>query len=259
MSAPRVIVTRPEGQNGELAAGLRAIGWEAVEVPAIGIEPPESYDALDRALAGLDRFDWVLLTSRNAVAAMFDRLAVVAPGVSMPRLRFAAIGPGTAEALGARGVAPVWIPSRYLSEAVAGELPATAGQRVLRLRAEVASEAPAVELPRRGVEVVEAVAYRTVEGPAASRERLRRAVEQGVEAVIFTSASTVRGLVRLAGESGCAEALRSLLLVAIGPVTARALEEAGLRAGLVAAVHTIEGIVASLAERRNVRAGFPSR
>lgn len=259
MSVARVIVTRPEGQNGELAAGLRAIGWDAVEVPAIAIEPPASYDDLDRAIAGLDRFDWILFTSRNAVGSFFDRLALAAPGRELAPVRAAAIGPGTAEALGARGVSPVWIPSRFLSEAVAEELPAAAGQRVLRLRAEAASAVPARALRERGVDVVEVVAYRTVEGPAASRERLRAAMEEGVEAVVFTSASTVRGLVRLAAETGYAAALRALLLVAIGPVTSRALEEAGLRPGLVAAVHTIDGIIASLAERRNARAGFPSR
>lgn len=259
MTAPRVIVTRPEGQNDAFAARLRAIGLEAVEVPAIAIEPPASYAMLDRVVAALDTFDWVLLTSRNAVAALFDRRAVVAPGRPMPRLRFACIGPGTAEALASRGASPVWIPSRYLSEAVAEELPVSAGQRVLRVRAESASDVPARGLRSRGVEVVEVVAYRTVEAPPGSRERLRRAVREGAEMAIFTSASTVRGLLRLAEETGTAAALRAMTLVAIGPVTARALEEAGLRAGLVAADHTSDGIVAALAERRKARAGFESR
>lgn len=258
MSAPRVILTRPEGENAGLAARLREIGLEGIEVPAIAIEPPLSYEELDRAVAELDTFDWVVVTSRHAVAALFHRRSVVSPAGPMPR-RLAAIGPGTAEALTARGVTPVWIPSRYLSEAIADELPATSVQRVLRVRAESASEVPARELRSRGVEVVEAVAYRTVEAPAASRERLRRAVRDGAEAAIFTSASTVRGLLRLAEETGTAEAVRALTLVAIGPVTARALEQAGLRAALIAAEHTIDGIVAALAERRNARAGFPSR
>jgi uroporphyrinogen-III synthase len=255
----RVLITRPEGHNGGFAARLREIGVEPVEVPAVRIEPPASFEDLDRAVAGLDGFDWILLTSQNAAAALFGRLSVVAPGCPVPRLRWAAIGSGTADALRARGIRDVWTPSRYLSEAVAEELPARAGERVLRVRAEIASEIPARDLRLRGVKVSEVTAYRTVEAPPASREPLARALREGVDAAIFTSASTVRGLIRLAEEVGQAEALSTLLIVAIGPVTARALLDAGLRADVVAPVHTIEGIVNVFRERRTTRAGVESQ
>ena len=98
-----------------------------------------------------------------------------------------------------------------------------------------------------------------MEAPPASREPLARALREGVDAAIFTSASTVRGLIRLAEEVGQAEALSTLLIVAIGPVTARALLDAGLRADVVAPVHTIEGIVNVLRERRTTRAGVQSQ
>ena len=256
----RVLITRPEGHNGGLAARLREIGVEPVEVPAVRIEPPASFEDLDRAIAALDGFDWILLTSQNAAAALFGRLSVAASGRPMPRrLQWAAIGSGTADALRARGIRDVWTPSRYLSEAVAEELPARAGERVLRVRAEIASEIPARDLRLRGVKVSEVTASRTVEAPPASREPLARALREGVDAAIFTSASTVRGLIRLAEEVGQAEALSTLLIVAIGPVTARALLDAGLRAGVVAPVHTIEGIVNVLRERRTTRAGVQSQ
>jgi uroporphyrinogen-III synthase len=257
VTAPRIIITRPEGQGDALAQHLRAIGYEPVAVPAIAIEPPASFDALDRAIQDLPRFDWALFTSRNGVEALLNRRAAVAPAVPLPR-RLAAIGPGTAEALAARGYAGAWVPSRFLSAAVADEMPAEAGQRVLRVRAEAASELPTRGLRARGVEVVDVVAYRTVEGPPASRARLDQALRQGAEAVVFTSASTVRGVLKLAAETGWTAALPRLLLVAIGPVTARALKQAGLRAGIVARSHAAEGIVAALAERRGMHAGFPS-
>lgn len=245
----RLLVTGPHGQSERICGRLREIGIEPVEVPAVAIVPPDSYEELDRAIADLDRFDWVLVTSQNAVAAMFERLAVVAAERPLPRLHWAAIGPGTAQALRSRGVARVWVPTRYLSEAVGAELPAVAGERVLRIRSEVASAVPAELLRAKGIEVDEVVGYRIVEAPTASRQRLRDALEGGVDGVLFTSASTVRGLLRLAEETGLGDELRQLLIVAIGPVTASAVESAGLRAGLVAKVHSIDGIVNALRER----------
>jgi len=246
---PRLLVTGPHGQSERMCGRLREIGIEPVEVPAVAILPPDSYEELDRAIATLDRFDWVLVTSQNAVAAMFERLAVVAAGKPLPPLHWAAIGPGTAEALRLRGVNSVWIPTRYLSEAVGAELPAVAGERVLRIRSELASAAPAELLRAKGIEVDEVVAYRILEAPPASRQRLRDAVETGADGVLFTSASTVRGLLRLADETGLGDELRRLPIVVIGPVTASAVESAGLRPRIVADVHSIDGIVNVLRER----------
>lgn len=246
----RLLVTRPDGQSESLCARLREIGIEPVEVPAVAIVPPESFETLDGAVARLERYDWVLVTSRNGVEALFDRLDALARHDGIPSaLRWAAIGPGTAQALRSRGVARVWVPSRYLSEAVGAELPAVAGERVLRIRSEVASAVPAELLRAKGIEVDEVVGYRIVEAPTASRQRLRDALKGGVDGVLFTSASTVRGLLRLAEETGLGDELRQLLIVAIGPVTASAVESAGLRAGLVAKVHSIDGIVNVLRER----------
>lgn len=241
----RILITRPAAQMRRLSEQLSAAGFEAVEVPAVAIAPPESYEELDRAIAGLHEFDWVLLTSQNAVAALFERLAVVAPGRTVPRLQWAAIGPGTAAALAGRGITEVWTPSRFLSAAVAEELPARPGERVLRLRAEGAAEiAPA--LRARGLAVHEVVVYRAVEAPADSIPTLRRALAAGVDAVVLTSASTARGLLALAAAARVTDALQAAAIVAIGPVTAAAARETGLRVSEIAEEHTVEGIVQAL-------------
>lgn len=245
----RFLVTRPKGRSEELCARLRAIGIEPIEVPAISIEPPLSYEDLDRAITELETYDWVLVTSGNAVAAVFERASILGVPLAMPRRQWAAIGPGTAEELRRRGVDHVWIPNRFLSEAAGSELPAVAGDRVLRIRAELASDAPAALLRARGIEVTEVAAYRTVEAPPASRELLRDALDSGVEGVIFTSASTVRGLLRLAQSVERGDGIRRLLIVAIGPVTAAEVEAMGLRAWVVANEHSIDGIVNVLRER----------
>lgn len=248
MRPARVLVTRPAGQADELRDLLRAAGFEPVEVPAIAIVPPESYEELDRAIARLGQFDWILVTSANAVAALFGRIAVIAREWTMPRRQWAAIGPGTAGALAAYGVTDAWMPSRFLSEAILEELPARPGERLLRLRAEAAAEiAPA--LRERGITVDEVVVYRTIEAPPASVPLLREAFASPVDAVVLTSASTARGLAALARAAGVEGALHGVPIVAIGPVTTAAARAAGLEVVSVAEEHTARGVAQALHRR----------
>lgn len=245
MSGRRYLVTRPAEHAPGLSEALRAAGFEPVEVPAVAVEPPASWEGLDDALRRISEFDWLLVTSRTGVEALFDRAG---PGFAWPPgLRWAAIGPGTAAALRRRGIPHAWVPSRYLGEAVAREMPAARGERVLRVRAEQASEAPTVGLRARGVAVTEVVAYRIRTAPDSSRAALAAALAAGVEGVIFTSASTVRGFLALAEAVGAPEAVRSLRVVAIGPVTAAALREAGMAPAVVAEEHSVPGIIAAMA------------
>lgn len=244
MTARRYVVTRPVEHAAGLSEALRAAGVEPVEIPAVAVEPPASWEALDEALGRIHAYDWLLLTSRSGVDALFDRA-----GAHMawpPGLRWAAIGSGTAEALRRRGIAKVWIPSRFLGEAVAQEMPAAPGERVLRVRAEQASAAPSEGLRARGVEVTDVVAYRTRTAPASSLAALRAALAGGVDGVIFTSASTVRGFLALAEAAGALAQLQAVSLVAIGPVTAGALAEHGLSPAAVAGEHSVQGIVAAV-------------
>jgi uroporphyrinogen-III synthase len=241
----RYVVTRPEEHAAGLSDALRAAGIEPLEIPAVAIEPPASWQPLDDALRRIDRYDWLLLTSRSGVDVMFERAG--AQFTWPARLRWAAIGPGTAAALRDRGIAEVWVPSRFLGEAVAQEMPAARGDHVLRVRAEQASEIPSVGLRARGVEVTDVIAYRTTTAPAPSLGALRAALAAGVEGVIFTSASTVRGFLTLADSAGALTQIRALRLVAIGPVTAAALAEYGLIPAAVAEVHSVPGIVAAVA------------
>lgn len=258
---PRVLVTRPMDQADALAQRLVAIGVEPVVVPTVAILPPASFDALDRALRSLAAYDWVVFTSRNGVQAFCDRRrALGISGVWPSRLRWAAIGPGTAAVLEAHEIADVWMPSRYLGEALAEELPATPGGRLLRVRGETASDLPSQRLRERGVDVDDVLAYRTEEAPAGTSGLLAEAWAAGVDAVVFTSASTVRGFARAAAEAGLLQGVRNVMLIAIGPVTAEAITAAGWRADLTAAEHSLDGLVQVLAGRGEGRAtGFRRR
>jgi uroporphyrinogen-III synthase len=244
VTAHRYVVTRPVEHAAGLSEALTAAGVEPVEIPAVAIEPPASWHPLDDVLRRIDGYDWLLLTSRSGVDALFDRAG--ARFAWPARLRWAAIGAGTAAGLRDRGIAEVWVPSRFLGEAVAQEMPAVRGDRVLRVRAEQASETPSVGLRARGVEVTDVVAYRTTTAPEASLVSLRAALATGVEGVIFTSASTVRGFLALAEAAGAGTQVRALRLVAIGPVTASALAEYGLFPAAIAEEHSVPGIVAAV-------------
>lgn len=251
MRSPRVLVLRPEEHAATLAIRLRAIGVEPVVVPAVAIDPPATWDDVDATLRRLASYDWVLFTSVSGVDAFFARWYELGIPVALPRtVRWAAIGPGTAAALAGVGVSDPWIPSRYLGEAAGDELPASPGERVLRVRGEVASPVATVRLRARGMLVDEAVAYRTVEGPAASERPLLQAWDDGIDAVIFTSASTVRGFARLAQRVRINDALGGVMVVAIGPVTAAAVQEMGWQVDAVAPRYSVDGIIQAIEERR---------
>jgi uroporphyrinogen-III synthase len=244
VSARRFVVTRPAEHAAGLSEALRAAGFEAVEIPAVTVEPPVSWAALDDVLRRIGEFEWLLLTSRTGVEFLFDRAG---PEFAWPGgLRWAGIGSGTAAALHRRGIAEVWIPSRFLGEAVAREMPAVRGDRVLRVRAEQASETPSEGLRSRGVAVTDVVAYRTRPAPESSVRALAAAIETGVDGVIFTSASTVRGFLALAEAAGALPQVRALPAVAIGPVTAAALSEYGLTPAAMAEQHSVPGLVAAV-------------
>lgn len=204
----RVLVTRPANALAPLARHLRESGIEPAIVPAIEIEPVGPEGDLDAALRELADGEWVVVTSPNgarAVAASAERL-----GVALAALRLVAVGAGTAAELARYDVADPWLPSEASGTAIAAELPIRPGDRVLLVRGSLADGRLPSGLRDRGAEVREVVAYRTLEGPAASRRLLAAALRDGpLDAVLFASGSAVRGLLSLAaaldapGVPGC--------------------------------------------------------
>lgn len=247
----RVLVTRPRAQSGPLVARLRALGAEAIAVPTIGIAGPRAGGPLDAALRRLADYDWVVVTSANGARACRVRARALGADLRGPRPRWAAVGPATARALRAAGVAVAMMPSRFLTEAIAEEVPVAAGDRVLLPRTEAAPPGLAQALRRRGAVVDEVVAYRTVIAPPRSRPRLHAAIHRGVDAVVLTSPSTVHGLVRLLGDRR--GALGRAAIACIGPVTATAAIEEGLRPAVVAGEHTVDGLLDALVAHYTAR------
>ncbi|MDP9269258.1 MAG: uroporphyrinogen-III synthase, partial [Acidobacteriota bacterium] len=149
------MITRARKQAGALADLLRKRGAVVSQVPTIEIRAPRSYRRLDAALADITRFDWLILTSVNGVDALFARLQRhKVPPETLRKLKVAAIGPATREALRAHGVPTDVMPQDYVAEAVVRELRyKVKGKRVLLVRARVARDVIPRELRRAGAKV----------------------------------------------------------------------------------------------------------
>jgi uroporphyrinogen III methyltransferase / synthase len=246
----RVLVTRPRAQAGRLVELLEAYGADTVTLPAIEILPPEDWAPLDDAIRGLDRFRWVIFTSVNGVGAFRERLAVA--GLEARRLtglHVAAIGPETADAIRRAGVEPELVPAEYRAEGLVDALGARVGpgDAVLLVRAAEARDVLPRALRARGVEVTVAPAYRTALAPESGGE-VRGLLEAGqIDAVTFTSSSTVRGFVALVGSTDARRLLEGVVVAAIGPITAETAAEHGLTVSVMPHDYTVPALADAIA------------
>ena len=259
---PAVLVTRPAGDADRLAELLATAGWRPVAIPTVATEPVAP-GILARAVERLATFDWVAVTSATAVDALAGAAALVGTMLPADPPRWAAVGPATAAALRASGVSEVLLPGRSRGAAIAEALLAVgslAGRRILLPRADAADP----ELPQRlravGAVVEELVAYRTVEGPPASRAALLDALaDPTLAAVTVASGSAARGLVRLtAGDPRAAGRLAALPLVSIGPATSVVVRGLGLAVAAEAAAPTAEALAAAVGSLPTLTAAMES-
>ncbi len=241
-----VLVTRARHQAGKLAEELRARGAGVVEIPAIEIAPPESYEPLDRALGNLSQYQWLIVTSANAVEALRGRMGALGIGAGeFGALALAAVGPATARALRELGLEPAVTPPEYVAESLVTALSGrTRGQRVLLARAAAARDVILDALHAEGARVDVVDAYRTVI-PEESVTAVRTIFSSGSkapDAATFTSSSTVTNFLALLREAGVA-APTSMRAVSIGPITSRTLREHGWEPAAEADPHDLGGLV----------------
>ena len=247
MTGQRILVTRPTDQAPELSARLAERGLEPVVVPTVAIDTDSTAAELDAMLSSLDGADWLVVTSANGAAALGERLA--AGTRQLPdTVRVAAVGPTTAAALADSGIAVDHVPDEYLTVAIAGGLGDVTGRRVVLARADGATPDLREALVAEGARVEEVAAYRTIEGPAESRDALHVAIHQDLAGIAFTSSSTVRGLLRLASPTDRHRA-RAIPAFCIGPVTAATARSSGFDVEAVADDHTTTGLADAIADR----------
>jgi uroporphyrinogen III methyltransferase/synthase len=236
----RVVVTRAREQADTLAALLGALGAGVIELPTIEIRPPSDSAPLERAIARLETYDWLIFTSANGVRFFLDRLDGSQHDLRKLRARICAIGPATRSAVEALHLKVDLMGKEYVAESLLESFAAhdLAGKRVLLPRAAVARDLVPVELTRRGalVDVVEA--YRTV-APEHLAERVHEVLALRPNCITFTSSSTVRNLVEACG----AEALRGIPVASIGPITTETARSLGVEVAAQAKIFTVEGLV----------------
>jgi uroporphyrinogen III methyltransferase / synthase len=246
-----VVVTRASEQAQRFVELLEAAGARVLQAPTIVIEPPSSWAPLDRALDALATFTWAIFTSVNGVAMVDRRLRQRGLGWSgFARLRLAAIGPATAEALAEHGVRPAVVPADYRAEGLVARLRGeiAAADRVLIARATQARELLSRELVRLGATVTEVPAY-TTRRVEASAARLRAALATGaVDAVTFTSSSTARNFAEMLSEEERRAWLEGVTVASIGPVTAATATEYGLATHVMPREYTIPALARAIVE-----------
>lgn len=251
LAGQTVLVTRANPQAGALTQLLAAAGAAVVDMPTIEIGPPSSYAALDEAIAQLSRFDWLILTSANGVEAFFQRLRDrQLDARALSGVRVAVVGQKTAEALARCGIHPDFIPSEFVADAVAAELPLERPQmRVLFPRVESGGRDVLVkELQQRGAIVTEVAAYQSKCPEQASPQALSLLQSGQVDIVTFASSKTVRHFYQLLhGAQFAFGALASVKFAAIGPKTADTCTELLGRTDICARQYTLEGLVEAIA------------
>ena len=250
----RILVTRARSQAAEISELLMAYGGEPIECPTIEFIPPTNWDKADEAIAQLETYHWLILTSVNGVQQFMQRLwhngrdARVLHGVKV-----CCIGPRTAQELEKFGVKPDVIPAEYQAEGVLEVMKEAGvdGQRVLIARAAQAREILPVELQRVGAEVYVIPVYQTVL-PQSEVEAIKaRFLARGIEMVTFASSSTVRNFVAMfGGPEELKKILQHTIIGCIGPITAETAREQGLQVDVLARQNTIPALVEALVEFR---------
>jgi uroporphyrinogen III methyltransferase / synthase len=263
LASRRIIITRARKQAGGLAQRIAALGGEAIVLPTIEIEAPKDFGGLDAALARIESYHWLIITSVNSIDPLLARLAHSEKSLAaLSHLKIAAVGAQTATRLAAAGISVALVPARFQAEGVLDALDADTmrGKRVLIPQGSRARDVLAVTLRQWGAEVDVVEAYRTV-SPTVEAAAIKRRLQAGeIDIVTFTSSSTVINFAQLFGGAALAEIMGKAVIACIGPITAKTVEELGGQVAVMAREATIDGLVAAIVDCVNsIRRTSPAK
>ncbi len=243
----RILVTRGASQASKLCDGLRDLGALPVEVPVLEIIPPATWEPLDGALQNLAQYDWLLLTSSNAVHFLTERASV--NGISIQKFapqNVAAIGAATAQSARDAGFNVSLVPESYVAEGLVSELKdKIAGKRILLARAAIARDIIPDEMREAGAIIDVVDAYQNVV-PENAPHQLRHAYARGLDAATFTSSSSVTHLAQAAEAGGVPFPLKGVRAISIGPITSQTLRAFNWEPAAAADPHDIPGLIAAV-------------
>lgn len=240
----RVVVTRPAAQSAELCGLLEAAGAVPILVPTIAIVAPSSFEALDRALRSDAGYDWLVFTSANGARSVLQRTATLGLDLGLStNLRLAAVGPATRAVLSDAGLTVTAMPSDRRGDQIPECLGDLDGLRILLPRSDLADDKLPSLLREGGAGVDTVVAYRTT--TQALTPASLEALDEGVDAISFTSPSTIRGLVEGLGVAR-AHVIEEAVVASVGPVTSAAARSLGVRVHVEASESSARGLVEAL-------------
>jgi uroporphyrinogen III methyltransferase / synthase len=249
LAGKTVLVTRASGQANEFSEMLRSRGAKVLELPTLEIVPPSNWDDLDREIANITNFEWLILTSTNGVDAFFDRLYHAGKDSrALAGVKIAVVGKKTAQSLQQHGIKPDFIPPDFIADALVSNFPISpAGQRILFPRVETGGREVLVkELTNLGAIILEVAAYQSRCPDSIDPTILNSLQQQQVDIITFASSKTVKHFCQLIGTSLLSGWQEQVCIASIGPQTSATCRELFGKADIEATEYTLPGLLAAL-------------
>lgn len=245
LSRQTVLLSRPAQQSEPLLSLLQDAGATVLVQPTIEILPPDSWDTVDSAIREIENYDWVIFSSSNGARFFTERTTLLRGGIfrSLPQLRIAAVGPGTAKTLENLGLENVLVPKTHTAEGLVELLSPFAAQnrRFLSIRASRGRDILAPQLEKCGGKIDEIVAYKSLDWENVDPKILEMMQTSKIQWVTATSSSIAMSLFRMFGDS-----LHNPRIISISHITTQALKSVGVTPFAEAEIPTMEGIFKKL-------------
>ncbi|MEA5594122.1 uroporphyrinogen-III synthase [Rivularia sp. UHCC 0363] len=260
LSGKTVLITRSVGQSSQFARLIADAGANAIEMAALEICPPSSWDALDNAIANLAEFDWLIFTSSNGISYFFERLMLLGKDArTLANLKIAVVGEKTAKILENHNLKPDFIPPNFIADSLIEHFPEQlAGQKILFPRVETGGRENLVEeFQNQGAEITEVAAYQSC-CPDSIPPSAELALQSGtVDVIAFASSKTVKFFTQLAQKvfsdnsqdnqsSVVSSYLEEVCIASIGPQTSIACQTYFGRVDVEASEYTLDGLTQAI-------------
>ena len=245
----QIVITRARAQASSLVSKLSRLGAQCIEIPTIKIAPPEDISPLKKSIKNLDIYDWLVFTSVNGVKFFFDTLFDMGKDVrSLGHLKLACIGPVTKERLQDYGIISDILPETYRAESVIKAFSniELKNKKILLPRAKKARTILPEELTKMGAKVDEVIAYETLLDIDKKEELINLLQDNKIDAVTFTSSSTVSNFISLLDSKDNRKLLKNVITASIGPITSETARSLDIEPDIEAKEYTIQGLVYSL-------------
>jgi uroporphyrinogen III methyltransferase/synthase len=252
LAGKTILVTRSVGQSSQFSDRLTSFGAKVIEMPALEIGPPSSWEGLDQAINSLSEFHWLILTSTNGIDFFFDRLQVQGKDSrALAGVKIAVVGEKTAQSLQQRGLQADFIPPNFVADSLVETFPESLpGKKILFPRVESGGREVLVkELTAKGAEVIEVAAYQSC-CPSCIPPVAASALKKGeVDVITFASSKTVQFFCQLVDSiftSNVANALKGVGIASIGPQTSKTCHAFFGRVDVEAQEYTLDGLSQAL-------------